>query len=391
MRRLLQHRVRCIEALAFAILSAITLAAPTQSLAAQTPQLIPRSHEEREQKFRAEHHAILNVKVTGASGEPLLGLKQSDFTLLDNGRPRTIASLRFIKHGTRLAHPHVLLALDAMNRSARELSQDIKGVRAFLGLGSEPLATQTSIALLTGSGLTVGDASQDRAILLQQLDDMAHEAKPARCEDLVGAPIIPSDIWKNLSTIQNRSSQGPACLNQKFTGSVTSLENLARKEEDTYGRVVVIWIGPGWPQLVGKPFLPDTPQIKDNFFEHLVILTTAMRVGQVTLDSVSALPGKFAAREPDNPFFDGVPDASNMSSQGLSLASLVHQSGGQIQDDGQGIPVAIDNCMKDAENFYVLSFDFPASANPHEFHSLQIKVNRPEAIVRTNTVYYAEP
>ncbi len=384
MRRLFQYRVRRIKALTFAALCVVTLAA-------QTPQLIPRSHQEREQKFRAEHHAILNVKVTGASGDPLLGLRQSDFTLLDNGRPRTIASLRFIEHGTQLARPHALLVLDAMNRSARELSEDTKGVRAFLNRGSEPLIAPTSIAVLTGYGLTVGDPSQNRAVLLQQLDDMTREVKPAHCEDLVGAPIIPSDIWRNRSTIQSRSDQGPACLNQKFTSSVTSLEHLARKEEDTYGRVVVIWIGPGWPQLVGKQFLPDTPQIKDNFFEHLVILSTAMRVGQVTLDNVSALPVKYAAKEQDNPFLDGVPEAKDMSSQGLSLVSLVRQSGGQIQDDSQGIPAAIAKCMKDAENFYALSFDFPASTNIHEFHALQIKVNRPQAIVRTNTVYYAEP
>ena len=382
MRR--HFRARNLNALTFTALCVVTLTA-------QTPQLIPRSHQEREQLFRAEHHAILNVKVTGASGDPLLGLTQGDFTLLDNGRPRAIASLRFIEHGTQLARPHVLLVLDAMNRSARELSEDTKGVRAFLNRGSEPLFAPTSIALLEGSGMTVGDASQDRAVLLQQLGDMTQAVKPARCDDLVGAPVIPSDIWKNRSTLQSRSDQGPACLNQKFTGSVTSLEDLARKEEDTYGRVVVIWIGPGWPQLVGKQFLPDTPQIKDNFFEHLVILSTAMRVGQVTLDSVSALPGKYAANESDNPFLNGVPEANNMSSQGLSLASLVRQSGGQIKDDSQGIPAAIARCMNDAENFYALSFDFPASKNIHEFHALQIKVNRPAAIVRTNTVYYAEP
>jgi len=47
--------------------------------------------------------------------------------------------------------------------------------------------------------------------------------------------------------------------------------------------------------------------------------------------------------------------------------------------------------MQDAEFFYVLSFDFAAPTTPHEFHSLAVQVNRSGAIVRTNTVYYAEP
>jgi hypothetical protein len=73
------------------------------------------------------------------------------------------------------------------------------------------------------------------------------------------------------------------------------------------------------------------------------------------------------------------------------MPELIHQSGGQIQDDSQGIPDAIAACMQDAEFFYVLSFDFQAPPTPHEFHSVKVRVNRPGAIVRTNTVYYAEP
>ena len=80
-----------------------------------------------------------------------------------------------------------------------------------------------------------------------------------------------------------------------------------------------------------------------------------------------------------------------MTSKSLSMAALIGRSGGQSQDDSQGIPDAIAECMQDAELFYVLSFDFAAPSTPHEFHLVQVQVNRPGAIVRTNTVYYAEP
>jgi hypothetical protein len=83
--------------------------------------------------------------------------------------------------------------------------------------------------------------------------------------------------------------------------------------------------------------------------------------------------------------------ADDMSSKSLSLPAIVRRSGGQLQDDSQGIPDAIAKCMQDAEFFYVLSFDFQASSAPHEFHSIEVQVNRPGATVRTNTVYYSEP
>ena len=63
---------------------------------ARTPPiaLIPRSHEERENRYQAEHRILLNVLVTNASGQPMTGLKQEDFTILDDGQPQKVASFR---------------------------------------------------------------------------------------------------------------------------------------------------------------------------------------------------------------------------------------------------------------------------------------------------------
>jgi hypothetical protein len=115
-----------------------------------------------------------------------------------------------------------------------------------------------------------------------------------------------------------------------------------------------------------------------------------MREGQVTLDNVTAIDRKRAPKEREA-ISDGVPSAEGMSSMSLSMPVIVHLSGGQIQDESQGIPDAILKCMQDAEFFYVLSFDFPASPAPHEFHSIEVQVNRPGATVRSNAAYYAEP
>ena len=193
---------------------------------------------------------------------------------------------------------------------------------------------------------------------MQRLDGMTHGVKSTRCEDLTDSPVLHSGIWTDRSSIRTNPDQAPNCLNQKFIISVTSIEHLALKEEDTPGRLVMIWIGPGWPRLDGKQFVPDTPEIKENFFEHLVLLTTAMREGQVTLDSVSALDRRHVPTE-RTALPDEVAKVDDMTSVALSMPAIIRRSGGQIQDDSQGIPDAIANCMKDAESFYVLSFDFP--------------------------------
>jgi len=390
MWRFPENCVRCIRTQAYCAFITAGLGALVTGLSAQTPQLHPRTREQREQTFRAEHHAILNVKVTDASGTPLIGLRPDDFSLIDNAQPREISSLRFVEHGTHIASPHVVLLLDVLNQSTREFAQDTAGVRKFLARGSGELSVPAAIAVLSSAGLTLGEASRDRGVLTQQLDAMTRGVKAARCEDLTDSPILYSDIWTDRSSIQHNSDQAPACLNNKFIMSVTNLEHMALKEQDTPGRLILIWIGPGWPRLDGKQFVPDTPQVKENFFEHLVLVTTGMREGQVTLDAVSASDQRRAPSE-RQALPDGVPKAADMTSRSLSMPELIHQSGGQIQDDSQGIPDAIAACMQDAEFFYVLSFDFQAPPTPHEYHSVKVQVNRPGAIVRTNTVYYAEP
>jgi VWFA-related protein len=371
-------------------LCTITSAQQPTGSSAQNPHLIPRSREEREQKFRAEHHAILNVKVTDASGLSLIGLTANDFTLIDNSQPRNIGSLQFVEHGTRIASPRVVLLLDVLNQSTREFAEDAAGVRKFLARESGELNAPTAIAVLSSSGLIVGEASRDRSVLMHQLEDMSRGVKATRCEDLTSTPILYSGIWTDRSSIQHNSDQAPSCLNDKFVISVTNLEHLALKEEDTPGRLVLIWIGPGWPRLDAKQFVPDTLQLKENFFEHLVLLTTAMREGQVTLDAVSALDRRHAPGD-RTALTDEVVKVEAMTSKHLSMSAIIHRSGGQAQDDSQGISDAIAKCMQDAELFYVLSFDFPAPPTPHEYHSLQVQVNRPGAMVRTNTAYYAEP
>lgn len=385
------HRIGSIVfwILSAAILCTFVIAQPA-GLSAQNPHLTPRSREEREQKFRAEHHAILNVKVTDASGAPIVGLLPDDFTVMDNAQPRTFGSLRFVEHGAGIALPRVVLLLDVLNQSTREFAEDIAGVRKFLARNSGELTAPTAIAVLSGSGLSVGEASRDRNVLAQQLDSMTSGAKATRCKDLTDTPVLYSGIWTDRSAIHQNPDQAPNCLNEKFIISVTDLEHLALKEEDTPGRLILIWIGPGWPRLDGKQFVPDTPQLKENFFEHLVLLTTLMREGQVTLNSVTAVDRRHSSKERDA-VLDAVSNVEGMTSKNLSTLALVHQSGGQVQDDTQGVPDAIQKCMQDAGFFYVLSFDFPASPAPHEFHSIEVKVKRPGAIVRTNTVFYAEP
>lgn len=392
----------------FAIPSLTQETSPPSSSSGQTAApaptppvtLIPRSHEERESRYRAEHHIILNVLVTDATGRPVTGLKQEDFTLLDDLHSQEIATFRQVKGAIGPAPAHVILMLDMLNNTSRSIAAERKEIERFLAQSQGPFDYPTSIAVLSASGARAGHFSRDREAVAGEFRTLANDAHAFECADegsdssedleaVIVGHAAPSSIGKN-----SGSARAASCLNRRFQLSVSELNKLARKEVDSPGRAILIWIGPGWPLLTGHEFSPDTAAIRQNLFPYLVDLSTELREAQVTLDAVSS-PDLFRRDElrtdHDNVFFDGVPSEDEVTASSLGLQVLAHQSGGQILTEGKDLAGEIAKCIADAELYYALSFDSGPAAKPGEFHSLRISVNKPGLTARTNTAYYAQP
>ena len=176
--------------------------------------------------------------------------------------------------------------------------------------------------------------------------------------------------------------------------SIAALNKIAVQQEDVPGRVIMIWIGPGWPLLAGAGFLPDTSEIKSSFFDHIADLSTELRVAQMTLDTV-ATPDLLHSDELSGdyyrPFLAPITASAQAAAGDLSLPVLATRSGGQVLDDSKDITGEIAACLADAGSWYELSFESTPSAQPDEYHALQVKVNKPAVTTRTNTGYYAEP
>ena len=113
-----------------AVLCCIALPAPGQTgSSSQNPPkpqapptplpLIPRSHDERERRYQAQHRMILNVLVLDNSGNPASGLKLNDFTLTDNRVPQKLARFREVNGSVGIAPVHIVLLLDAVNNFGR--------------------------------------------------------------------------------------------------------------------------------------------------------------------------------------------------------------------------------------------------------------------------------
>ena len=361
----------------------------------QAPQLIPRTHAEREQRFLSLHRIILNVEVDDASGKPLTDLTQGDFTLFDNDQPRKLVGVSAVQgESAPSAPPHVIVVLDEVNNFSKSLRAEEKELERFLKEGEGPLAYPVSIGIFYGVRIDTGPASRNREELLADLKGRAGDLHATGCitgEDQSENTTVRSVAGAAGGGYRAESAQKLTCLNSRFIYSVMALRELVQTQVDVPGRVILIWIGSGWPQLTNRSFSPDPPEVKQSFFAQLVSLSSALREAQVTVDAVASPQDLPYPRAPmDDSFFDGIAHEDQVRAGNLGLHALAHQTGGRILGDVRDVAGQIKTCVGDANSYYVLTFDSPPAAAFGEYHSLAVKVDKPGLEVRTNTLYYGE-
>lgn len=368
-----------------------------QYQAASPLKLIPRTHEERESRYRSSHRMILNVLAVDEHGQPVPGLTPQDFALLDNGRTQELASFREVNGDQGIAPPHIILIVDALNSGSGSIADEIKETDKYLQSNQGRLRYPTSVAILSTSGFKASRTSSDGSVLLQESAGLFKDIHPDLCEHSQNEASHAFSAARlscnnHIDPSAEKTDDGN-CLNEKFTLSLSALTDLANAQQDVPGRVIVIWIGPGWPHLTGPEFHADTAEIKANFFDHIIELSRILREAQVTVDAVftpEMLHGSELRSVRAKPLAAGPLTEEQATASDLALEAIVTQSGGRVLE-GRSIADAIARCVADVQTYYAVSFDSEPSSKGDEYHSLEVKVDKPGAKVFTNTLYYGEP
>jgi VWFA-related protein len=369
-----------------------------QSVEPQTPHLIPRTREERERHSQNLQRLFLSVQVSDRSGTPAAGLKQSDFVILEDRSPQAIASFQSIPDHPEDEPTRVVIVLDTVNNSSGKVTHFRKEIEKYLNERNSQLANPTSIALLSDHGLQLGAPYQDGNLVLKELDELAGNLHTVTCADTI--PALTCSMPRSPDGTSPPCDPNPRleCLDHLFSSSLTAINGLAdelvnnsQKVTNT-GRVILLWVGNGWPLLNERGYTPDTREAKQSFFRDLVTVSSALTEAHVTLDAVASsepLPiGLKNIRE--SFFFQGVPDENHATAASLSLQALAYQSGGMVLTSTKDIAGQISRCVADSQSYYLLSFDNPPATHDGEYHALEVKVDKPGLTVRTRTVYYTE-
>jgi VWFA-related protein len=306
-----------------------------------------------------QHPILLDVVVTDRAGNPIPGLKQSDFTVLDDKHPQAITSFREAVGVGPGADPPVqaMVLVDGYNNTYHRLELLRVQVVKYLRQNSE-LPLPMSLDLITYKSQSQTEPTRNGNAVAESLDS----AK------LGLDPIHTMDEWVAF---------------QK------NIAELIKKEVSLPGRKLLVLLGPGWPHEMGRD---ERLQAERNkfLFENIIWMSTMLRQARITLYSVDF---REAVDHSTNyqQFLKGATSPQDFSLGNLTLKVLAVQSGGEVLNQSNNVDESISRCLRDARVYYTLTFQPEPGSPPGKYHDLQVRVDKPGLIVRTRTGYYSGP
>ena len=350
--------MRCLSLVLLALFASFSLPGFAQQGAA--PPLAERSADAP----NIDRRVTLDVVVTDRAGHPITGLQQQDFTILDDKVPQTILSFLPAEN----AAVQAILLLDAVNTPPQGIAYQRQQLDKFLRQDGGKLPLPMSIVLLTDT----------------------FRGQPAPTRD--GNALADSLKSQQSGLRAIGTAQGFYGGVERVRICLYTLQRLTSYETTQPGRKMLIWLGPGWP-LLSEPNVGLSTKQQESLFSEVVSDSAALRAARMTLYNVGLLPmnepldRKFYFRD----FLKGVDSANKVQNGNLAVQVLAVQSGGTVLNTSNDIGASIKTCLADAKAFYTLAFDSPAADHPNEYHSLQIKIDKPGLRTRTRTGYYAQP
>jgi VWFA-related protein len=175
------------------------------------------------------------VQVTDAKGQPVRGLQEQDFTVLDDKQRQKIVSFHAVT-GETASSPEppvaIVLVVDAVNTSPSTLGYVRDGLDKFLLRNDGRLVQPMSLLFFSREGTAMPpDSSRDG------------KALAALCDR----------YQAGLASLNNRS-QGLYGDGERFDMSLRYLSSLVQYEQPRPGRKLVLWFSHGWPMLTSPAF-----------------------------------------------------------------------------------------------------------------------------------------
>jgi VWFA-related protein len=421
---------------------------PLLLVVAISGQTVAPSADQKVPTLQSKVHVVLvDIVVTDHHGNPISGLTKTDFQVLEEGKPQTIASLEEHKNGlvARAQAPpppgeftnspsvvsadsvNVLL-IDGLNTSMQD--QTFVHGQILKYLKSIPPGMQAAVFLLTTRLRMLQGFTTDSTALLAAVNSKS--AKNAFASPLLQSEREKQDLQETLgfmeenhvgpptndeltTTVANGMDPG-AALKQAFAEmevrltaarvgiTLQAMQELGRYLTAFPGRKNVMWVSGAFPIA----FLPNSA-LADPFFsitgfqgdiERTANLLSSARVaiypiaaqglmGSSTYQADNSPMGGFSSRQAMSRAGQSPQDSGPAPLARQSMKTLAEGTGGQAFYGTNGIGDVLTRVTNNSANFYTLSYTPSDRQMDGKYRHISIKLTRGKGRLSYRRGYFA--
>ena len=314
----------------------------------------------------------LDVLVKDKAGMPVSGLAQQAFTVLDNGQPLSLVSVKPVATRNNPAAVHVLIVMDMINPGYDSVTWGREQLSEYLTHEGSSLRHRTSIAAMTEDGLQMMSGSTTDGTTLQaEFQKFATDIRPVT---------------------QRSGWQG---FEQMLQQSLQQFSQILSIEQARPGRKLVLIISPGWPMLGDWGSQEDLHSVQQDF-NVIVALTNTIHDARTAIYRLDPyeLGGLHAG--PQDPFYykdflKPLTDPKKATFPYMGLGVFAVHSGGRVLVTGHDIAGEINSVLRDAGAYYEVTCAAPPAGAPNQYQSIDVRVSQPDSTAQTISGYYADP
>ena len=304
---------------------------------------------------------VVDVMVTDANGNAVRGLKQSDFSIEENGKPQPIRSFGEFgseipvaepaapklppgvytnSQSTPVSGPVNILLLDALHSTPVNIVRGLQGAAGYLT--TMPQGTKVAIFLLSQSGTHMMQGfTSDRDSLLRAVNN-------------------------NRANVELTLSVQPMDRHTRNWVTVDAFNQIAAYVAGIKGRKNLLWFVPGMP----VPLMRDGGYGWGNgdmgLVHRLMDVYERFTAEQI---AVSPVDPRGVAETPL-----GLRALAGQSMAHLRAEAVAEQSGGEAFYNSNDLKSAIAKAIDHGSQFYTLSFIPPKQKDDGHYHHIKVAI-----------------
>ena len=333
---------------------------------------------------------LLDVVVTDKKGNVVTNLKQSDFSIYDDGTQQRIRSFEgpethampraaglVVRSTADLAKigtaPVTILVLDELNTSFEDMAYSRGRLEKYLLAQPEIMTQPTELLVATNTKFNViNDFTQDRAAELATLKKHF--------------PELPSKF--------NKSGAGGAGAMERMAQSMNALYLMAESTRGTPGRKTIIWVGKGFPAVDLTKTDAATTDMLQAAIRRLTEALLQSRITLYTIDPANQISsvGQIATADNLEDFENDARSDGQPFADQINFSTLAPATGGQAFFSRNDVDAEVAQATADGASYYTMSYSPQIDPDAKDkYRKIRVHTTDPNLTATFRDGYYSKP